>query len=123
MGILDFLLPTKSYSFIQAESFKGFKRYKIANHDYPEAQTNLFNLRTKYNGKSFKGAMIKLELIRCVTDIDALAIYVDSLRIGTIFFGEGNYKELHKAFKNKKLSAAYVKVDDDIAYLLVKMED
>ena len=117
MGLLDLIFQKKtpfnqSMEFIQARNFRGFKRYKISNYDYPEAQENIKKIRAVNPKMDFNGCMIRLDLITCSTNTDALAVFLADLRIGTIFFGENNFKELKNAFYNNKISAACVRPDD-----------
>lgn len=117
MGLLDLIFQKKtpvnqSMEFIQARNFRGFKRYKISNYDYPEAQENIQKIRAINPKMDFNGCMIRLDYITCSTNTDALAIFLADLRIGTIFFGHGNYQEVKDAFFDSKISAACVRPDD-----------
>ncbi len=116
----------KIMDFVQARHFKGFKRYKISNYDYAEAQDNLKKIVSINPKMDFNGCNIRLESIICSTKTEALAVYLADLRIGTIFFGDNNFTELKKAFHDGKISAACVRpaesLDTDL-YLFVKIEE
>ena len=128
MGILQklfnkFTPKTQVIEFVQARNFRGFKRYKISNYDYDEAQANIQKIKAINPKMDFNGCKIRLEHVTCSTSTDALAVFVADLRIGTIFFGDGNYAELKDAFYNSKLSAACVRTEDsENYYLFVKIE-
>lgn len=110
--------------FIQAKHFKGFKKIKITNYQFPEAEANLKKLKSVFPKMDFVGCIIRLERVKCSDGMDAVAVFVSDLRIGTIFFNNGNYSEFKQAFDSGKISAACVRVTAlDDYYLLAKLEE
>ncbi len=119
--------PGPVMEFIQSEHFRGFMKFHISNYGYDEAQNDLRVLQSVDSQFKLTGQTIRLEFLTCSTKTDALAIFVDDLRIGTIFFSDGNYEQLRKSFISKKISAAHVKIQADGSSfdtdLLVKLEE
>lgn len=126
MGLLLKLFSKKepkSVEFIQSKNFRGFNKYKIANYDYPEAQENIKKMLIFNPNLDFKGMTIRLEFFICSTGTDALAVFVDNMRVGTIFFENGNWAALKTAFIENKISAVYVKANStNDFYLFAKTE-
>ena len=128
MGLLSKLfskseLMTKSIELMQSKQFKGFKRYKITNFGYDEAEENIKKIKAINPKMDFTGTVIRLDYIICETRTEALAVYLADLRIGTIFFND-TYLELLKAYKENRITAAHIKTDElGDFYLLVKMEE
>lgn len=128
MGLLSmfFKKPTTSLSFRQSPHFYGFKKYKVSFSGYQEAEAGLKKLKSYDKSLKLQGRIIKMDLISCSNGSDALALYVDELRIGTIFFGEGRSADLRSAFLHDKISEAHVLIETfEDAYavsLLVRLE-
>lgn len=126
MGLLSKLFSKKepkSIEFIQSKNFRGFNKYKISNYDYPEAQENIKKLQNFNPNLDFKGMTIRLEFITCSNGTDALAVFVENMRVGTIFFGDGNWAALRTAFLENTISAVYVKANGtNDFYLYAKVE-
>ena len=123
-NILSMFKPVAySIEFQQSCNFRGFKRYKIANYGFEEAQENINTIRSQNPKLDFKDSIIRIELSTAVTGVEYLGIFADGLRIGSIFFDNGKYSDLLKAFKQGKISAACVNARDDELYFYAKLEE
>lgn len=129
MGLLEKLFKkptpkTQVMEFIQSKNFRGFRKSKITNYQFAEAQANIKQLKAYYPKMDFSGCIIRLESIKCSDGAPAVAVFIGGLRVGTVFFDNDNYSEFRKAFYAGKISAAHIGVTQlDDYYLYTKLEE
>lgn len=140
-------------TFMQAGSFRGFKRFRLTNYGYEPAQIGLRKLRIEnpeYNGDDsvpkyifdFKNKLITIREIEF--EVPAIAVFVDGNQIGSLFSTTDEEKNMINKLFSDGISSAYAKVEykigaiaytdkkDNLAfaptekymtYLLVKFEE
>ncbi len=129
MGILEKLFKkpapkTQIMEFMQSKNFRGFRKAVITNYQFAEAQANIMQLKANYPKMDFTGCIIRLESITCSDGAPAVAVFIDGLRVGTVFFSNDNYTEFRQAFYAGKISAAHIGVTQlDNFYLYAKLEE
>lgn len=111
-------VPFFEQSFIQAKSFRGFKRVGLSNYGYKPIEEGLNALRPF----DLKGREITLQGVES-SGLKLLQVLVDGNHVGTLF--EYNYTDIFKAILAGKATAAYVKAEDDgdKVFLFVKLGD
>lgn len=110
--------PFFEQSFIQAKSFRGFKRVGLSVYGHKPIEDGLNALRPF----DLKGREITLRGVES-SGLKLLQVFVDGNHVGTLF--EYNYTDIFNAILAGKATAAYVKVEDDgdKVFLFVKLGD
>ena len=100
-----------SIELIQADSFRGCKRFSVRPTTYnkPVIEKNLDYLKSL--GYDFKGKQISLLLGTHSELGECILVHVGGLHIGNIFYND-KYAEMFNAVRNKTVNKAHLLVDD-----------
>lgn len=107
-------------TFIQASSFRGFRRFRLTNYGYEPAQIGLKSLQMKnpkYNGDDsepeyifdFKNKQVTIRKIEF--EVPAIAVFVDGNQIGSLFSTTDEEKDMIKKLFSNKIGAVYARAE------------
>ncbi len=104
--------------FIQANSFRGFKRIRLTTYGEKGVADTLDYFEKQ--GNKFKDRVIRPEHIRVKGvfedgDLLVVNVYVDNMRIGCVYAPKDYYKMLTENEYNK----AHIRIDGDAVYLFI----
>lgn len=100
----------RQYSFIQAKSFRGFKRFKLStSYNRFDVEANQEKFRNE--GFDFTGKRIDIAFVQLAVRDEAMVVYVDGLQIGARSFCDKE-AEVYKAMKDGRIDQAYVRIED-----------
>ena len=105
------LLAIKAqYSFIQAKSFRGCKRFKLStSYNRFDVEANQEKFRNE--GFDFTGKRIDIAFVQLAVRDEAMVVYVDGLQIGARSFCDKE-AEVYQAMKDGRIDRAYVRIED-----------
>ena len=100
----------RQYSFVQAKSFKGCKRFKLST-SYNRLEVEKNQDRFRKEGFNFTGKRIDVACVQLAVRDEAMVVYVDGLQIGARSFCDKE-AEVYKAMKDGRIDQAYVRIED-----------
>lgn len=102
-----------SYTYIQAEHWRGFKRLRLSSYGYEPAEQGIAAL----SGKDLTGAAITLRVFG--GNHVRANVLVDNHEIGTVW----DYSfDQFAALRDGKINGARVEIRDGVSYLFYRMQ-
>ncbi len=136
MGLFDFLskpkkttpTPLKKVTFKHSEGFRGFKRIPLVNYKDKESEIGIAALKDL--GFDFKGKDITIKEFYYNGNNQAISVYVDGYKIGSLFPNTSEDEDRIRLILNSGVSAVHVRIDYSgemndrhYAYLFIKIGD
>ena len=97
--------PIRTYNFISAKHFRGFKRIIITSYGVGDCQKNLDMLVERHDGH-FENLPVTIEVYEDAGKTYAF-IFVDGLKIGACYSGQNNHDKVF----NGQISDIYLRND------------
>ena len=104
--------PAASYTYTQAEDYKGFKRLKLSSYGHEPAEAGIRAL----SDADLTGAKIKIDIFE--DDYPRAVFSVGKHEVGTIW---KRSFDKYTALKNGKISAIRLEIRDGESYLFYKV--